>query len=100
MSERLSPGCFCCGRKLENIGNPGGNQPSKGLEFTSGGHYGCTVFDPMDSSFLALNICDPCLTEKSKAGFLLRGERIIERYANTKYQVAIVGNPQHHEGKK
>ena len=41
-------------------------QPWGATEFVSGGHYGSTVFDPMDSSYLIINICDQCLTDKSR----------------------------------
>lgn len=35
--------------------------PMSGLHFQSYGHYGSTVFDPMDGSSLDIAICDECL---------------------------------------
>ena len=28
------------------------------------GHYGSTVFDPMDASYLEIVVCDPCLKSR------------------------------------
>lgn len=53
--------CIVCGGVLDNILENGGNQPIGGLAFSSPGHYGTTVFDPMDGSVLELNVCDKCL---------------------------------------
>ena len=53
--------CFKCGKKLENLYDRG-NQPLSGLEFSTHGHYGSTVFD-MSAGELVLNICDVCLEE-------------------------------------
>lgn len=52
--------CFACGAILENLMDDG-NQPSRGIEFHTGGHYGSTAFDPMDGTTLAINVCDQCL---------------------------------------
>jgi hypothetical protein len=57
--------CVVCGKKLKNLLSTGA-QPNDGLEFVSYGHYGSTVFDPMDGTFLALAICDPCLLKARK----------------------------------
>jgi hypothetical protein len=51
--------CIVCDKKLKSLYGP--NQPDNGLEFTTQGHYGTTVFDPMDGSYLAINVCDDCL---------------------------------------
>ena len=59
--------CVVCEKPLENIDHVL-NQPSGGIEFVTEGHYGTTVFDPMDGSKLAVNICDPCLTRAIAAG--------------------------------
>jgi hypothetical protein len=37
------------------------NQPAEGTAFQSQGHYGSTVFDPMDGSYIEINVCDDCL---------------------------------------
>lgn len=55
------PPCFICGKHFEHIGSE--NQPSGGIEFTSYGHYGTTVFDPMDGTRAIINLCDRCLKE-------------------------------------
>lgn len=55
----LALSCIVCDKELESISSP--NQPHDGLEFVSSGHYGTTVFDPMDGSMLAINVCDSCL---------------------------------------
>jgi len=38
-----------------------GHHPSGGLSFHTQGHYGSSVFDPMDGSTLVVAICDPCV---------------------------------------
>lgn len=55
--------CFVCRVDLENL-VANGNQPMRGTEFLTYGHYGSTVFDPMDGSRMALNICDACLRDR------------------------------------
>jgi hypothetical protein len=35
-----------------------------GTVFRTYGNYGSTVFDPMDSTFLEITICNPCLESK------------------------------------
>ena len=42
------------------------NQPYKATTFMTKGHYGSTFFDPMDGSYLEINVCDECL-EKAKS---------------------------------
>jgi hypothetical protein len=42
------------------------SQPYDGLAFQSQGHYGSTVFDPMDGTYLEINICDECLLRASE----------------------------------
>ena len=55
--------CFVCEKVLENYSQ---NQPDNGLCFKSYGHYGTTYFDPMDASYLEINICDDCLVRNEK----------------------------------
>ena len=62
--------CIVCKETLSNIDETG-NQPDEGLEFTSYGHYGSTVFDPADGTALVVNICDRCLTEARGVGAVL-----------------------------
>jgi hypothetical protein len=56
--------CFVCGKALEEVADEGDNHPSGALVLNSFGHYGTKVFDPMDGSWLELNVCDPCLLER------------------------------------
>jgi hypothetical protein len=68
MSDKSLP-CVACGRDLEQaIPGIGDNQPYGGTAFATSGHYGSTVFDPMDDSALELNICDPCLVRAGRRG--------------------------------
>jgi hypothetical protein len=54
--------CIRCDRSLESVNGGGHNQPNLGTAFTSYGHDG-SMFDPMDGSFLEINICNSCLIE-------------------------------------
>lgn len=69
--------CIVCKKPLENIQGPAldesENQPNDGLAFQSSGHYGTTVFDPMDGTHLEINVCDPCLVQAGKDGHVLIG---------------------------
>lgn len=55
--------CIVCGRVFCNVVSTeqAPNQPYDACSFYSNGHYGCTVFDPLDSSKLEINVCDECL---------------------------------------
>lgn len=69
-----TPPCIVCGQKLKDVfgGSPVyANQPGEGLAFTTHGHYGSTVFDPMDGSSLEINICDPCVEKAMERGDVL-----------------------------
>lgn len=66
------PLCIICQKKLDNI-DDSGNQPDEGLAFTSFGHYGSRVFDPMDGTWLEVNVCDRCLGNAARNGAVLRG---------------------------
>ncbi len=57
--------CIVCKADLEDVSMGFDNQPYGGLEFTSYGHYGSTAFDPMDNTFLAVNICDDCIKQNA-----------------------------------
>ena len=45
--------------------------PSDGTQFRSYGHYGSTVFDPMDGSYVDIVICNSCL-EGHKEKFMYK----------------------------
>jgi hypothetical protein len=72
MSDILCPiPCFVCGEHLTEVGEEDINHPSGGLVLNSFGHYGTTVFDPMDGSWLELNICDECIKLNAARGRIL-----------------------------
>lgn len=72
MTEALP--CIVCGRKLDRVDNMSDEtSPYAGTNFSSSGHYGSTVFDPMDGSFIALNVCDPCLKAAGEQGRVVCG---------------------------
>lgn len=52
--------CIVCKTELNNL-DEDGVQPDDGVEFSSFGHYGSTVFDPMDGTFLSICVCDDCI---------------------------------------
>lgn len=53
--------CFKCMKELVNVWEDADNQPHDATTFITEGHYGSTVFDPMDRTRLEINICDDCL---------------------------------------
>lgn len=61
MSNALD--CFVCGRGLQNVMDDVQNQPNDAVCFVAYGQYGSGVFDPMDRSWLEINICDQCLVD-------------------------------------
>lgn len=66
--------CIVCGVTPEPV-EPGSNQPYAATEFQTFGHYGSTVFDPMDSDeALTINVCDACLSERSSR--VVKRERV------------------------
>ena len=67
MRSRKTLFCVRCDGSMENV-NTAGNQPMGGLAFVSHGHYGSTVFDPMNGDYLELNICDACLESAAEVG--------------------------------
>lgn len=65
--------CIVCKTTLRNFEEDGFNHPMGGLEFTTRGHYGSAVFDPMDGTHLSINICDGCLRRAGEEGNVLLG---------------------------
>ena len=64
--------CLVCGKELDNwvYESRGGDSeievhPMDGLQFRTYGHYGSTIFDPMDGTFLDIAICDPCIMKNA-----------------------------------
>lgn len=75
--HKVPPSCFVCDAKLEPaLSYPGSaeiNQPYAATTFYAYGQYGSTVFDPLDASYLELNICDECLVQNAKKQNVLIG---------------------------
>ena len=71
--------CVVCGAALDGVGayvfgsEPDFNQPEGGTGFVTHGHYGSTVFDPMNGNTLSISICDDCLTTAGEQGRVLLG---------------------------
>lgn len=93
-SDQIPPGppCIVCKEPLKNLMYPEGNQPLGGLGFfRTYGHYGSSEFDPMDGSFLCINVCDICLEEAGKAGHVLLSQRqptpspVVSRWSPTRW---------------
>jgi len=60
--------CIVCGKELNNLqyemqnGKTVEVHPMNGLHFTTRGHYGSTIFDPMGTGeYLDVAICDVCI---------------------------------------
>jgi hypothetical protein len=60
--------CLVCGAVLRNVLDEVDNQPDGGTACTTEGHYGSTVWDPMNGEFLEFNVCDECLTRAGEQG--------------------------------
>lgn len=61
--QRVIP-CFKCGYVAEPVDKKFPEQPYGATAFTSGGHYGSTVYDPMSQfRHLRIIICDKCLLD-------------------------------------
>lgn len=71
--------CIVCGDTLDGLGahifgsEPFFNQPEGGTGFTTSGHHGSTVFDPMNGNTLSISICDDCLVKAGHEGRVLLG---------------------------
>lgn len=56
--------CIACNKKLETAIPPEAadhNQPYGATIFTARGQFGSTIFDPMNGTYLEINVCDDCL---------------------------------------
>lgn len=67
--------CIVCQKALTAIGSPSPNHANDANEFRAHGQYGSTVFDPVDGTYLAVNICDECIVQAGHAGQVLTGDR-------------------------
>ena len=77
----MKTNCIICESEVDNWDiayhdNDKVVHPIGGTVFRTYGHYGSTVFDPMDASYLEIVVCDPCL--KSKPQFTYSG--VNEKY--------------------
>lgn len=71
--------CFKCEKELQDVQgyedkSSTRNHPCDALSFHTKGHYGTTVFDPMDGSSLEINICDDCIKLGTKKGLVVFNE--------------------------
>ena len=62
----MKTNCIVCNTEVENWDeaypdNESQIHPIGGTVFRTYGHYGSTVFDPMDASYLEIVVCDECL---------------------------------------
>lgn len=72
--EHFSVPCIVCEKPLGHVFDmDDGNQPGDGICAQAYGQYGCTVFDPLDGSYLEFNVCDECLVAKAEKGMILIG---------------------------
>lgn len=58
--------CFSCDKELENLVYGSVEvHPQGGLHFSSQGHYGSTIFDPVGLNLsIEIAICDECVMRK------------------------------------
>jgi hypothetical protein len=64
----MKTNCIICKREVENWDEAYPEDalkvhPIGGTSFRTYGHYGSSVFDPMDASYIEVVFCDPCLTQ-------------------------------------
>lgn len=65
----MKTNCIVCKSEVDNldIAYPEGAaqvHPIGGTVFRTYGHYGSTVFDPMDASYMEIVVCDNCLKDR------------------------------------
>lgn len=65
--------CAICGIQVEWNGCPGMTNNPCATVFNAFGNYGSTMFDPMDGSYLEINICDECLKILKQQHLVLHG---------------------------
>jgi hypothetical protein len=71
--------CIVCNKELESaVGEDGNNQPYGATTFQSYGQFGSTIFDPMDGTYIEINVCDACLNEKKDSVYHVREHKQIE----------------------
>ena len=65
--------CIVCKKGLESFDSGSINHAIDANSFQTRGQYGSAVFDPIDGTFLEVNICDSCLVEAAKQGRVMHG---------------------------
>lgn len=65
--------CIVCAKALEDVGSGDVNHASRANSFRASGQYGSTVYDPLDGTYLEINVCDDCLTAAGQNGRVLMG---------------------------
>jgi len=65
----MKTNCIVCNAELENFDDAYPEDkptvhPIDGTVFRTYGHYGSSIFDPMDASYLEVVVCDPCLRNR------------------------------------
>lgn len=71
----MKTNCIVCNSEVDNwdIAYPEDKpqvHPIGGTVFRTYGHYGSTVFDPMDASYMEVVVCDKCLTTRMNRTYL------------------------------
>lgn len=62
--------CLVCGKILYRGIEEYEAQPDDGVMCATSGNYGSMVYDPMDGTQLAFNLCDDCVTHAAALGRL------------------------------
>lgn len=71
--------CIVCKKALNSVPSGSHNHADNANSFRATGQYGSTVFDPVDGSYLEVNICDPCIVDAAKSGLVLRSRGRVMR---------------------
>lgn len=91
----MKTNCISCEKQVENwdIAYPEGESPVHpigGTVFRTYGHYGSSVFDPMDETYLEVVVCDTCLKNQLKYAYKgVDQKRAKELAQNRKEQDAL-----------
>ena len=75
----MKTNCIICTKEIENWDQvyPEGNtkiHPLGGTAFRTYGHYGSSVFDPMDASCMEIVICCDCLKSRIEHTYISEDE--------------------------
>ena len=71
----MKTNCMICAKEVENWDEayPEGNtkiHPIGGTVFRTYGHYGSTVFDPMNATYMEIVICCDCLKSRTEHTYI------------------------------